>query len=177
MQLVILTQVVGVLCTTQCALLEKPAVTQSKPMTHLYSHPFDLVWDQTLAAITDYPLRSTDKDAGRIQTELITGPYNEVFMSLPEPLPLPERYRFTVRISMARLETEDKQPLTRVRVLKNLEQYFNFYVGWRSTPSDDIEEKALLYRIEHLCAMSEYLPTPAKNQVDELPPMPTSSLP
>jgi hypothetical protein len=55
------------------------------------------------------------------------------------------------------LETEDSRPLVRVRLIKDLEQFHDFYTGWLAFPSDGLEERLLLYRIEHILKMENQM--------------------
>ena len=47
--------------------------------------------------------------------------------------------------------------LTRIRVVKQLERFQDFYTGWVPYPSDGLEEKVILYRMEHLLLMEKTL--------------------
>ncbi len=128
--------------------------------TRLYNGNFDEVWTSALKALNDYPLKLSNKDAGKIQSEIVNGPYNDLMFTHPETLELPERFRYSVRLNFAKLTSDDRQPLTRVRVIKELEKFNDFYTGWTSLPSDGIEERVLLYRIEHILQMEKTLAKP-----------------
>lgn len=47
--------------------------------------------------------------------------------------------------------------MVRIRVIKELEQFQDFYTGWTPFPSDGMEEKLLLYRVEHILKMEKHL--------------------
>lgn len=125
--------------------------------TRLYVGAYDEVWLAALKALSEYPLKVSNKDAGRIQTEVVNGPYNELLMTYPEPLELPERYRYSLEMSFAKLVADDSKPLTRVRIRKSLERFHDFYTGWLGYPADGLEEKVLLYRMEHILQMERKL--------------------
>jgi uncharacterized membrane protein YgcG len=125
--------------------------------TRLYIGKYDDVWLATLKALNDYPLKLSNKDSGKIQSEVVNGPYNDLLFQYPEPIELPERFRYSLKLAFAKLVTEDDQPLTRVRIIKDLERFQDFYTGWLPYPSDGLEEKILLYRIEHILRMQEAL--------------------
>ncbi|NBX76246.1 MAG: hypothetical protein EBQ92_06800 [Proteobacteria bacterium] len=126
--------------------------------TRLYEGSYDDVWLAALKSLNDYPLRVSNKDSGRIITETVNGPYNELVLTYPGPLEQPERFRYSLKFSFARLVSEQtNKPLVRVRVIKELEQFQDFYTGWLSYPSDGIEEKILLYRIEQVLGMEKAL--------------------
>lgn len=125
--------------------------------TRLYSGNYDEVWLAALKALNEYPLKLSNKDSGRIQSEVINGPYNEVLLNYPDPIELPERFRYSLDFNFAKLVADDKQPLVRIRVRKLLEKFHDFYTGWLAYPSDGLEERVLLYRIEHILRMEKLL--------------------
>ncbi len=128
--------------------------------TRLYNGNFDEVWTASLKALNDYPLKLSNKDSGKIQSEIVNGPYNDLVFTHPESLELPERFRYSIRLNFAKLTANERQPLTRVRVIKELEKFNDFYTGWTGLPSDGIEERVLLYRIEHILQMEKILAKP-----------------
>jgi hypothetical protein len=127
--------------------------------TRLYMGTYDDVWLSALKSLSDYPLKLSNKDTGRIVTEVVNGPYNELVFSYPEPLELPEKYRYSVELNFAKIEGKKGQSSVRIRAKKNLEKFHDFYTGWLAYPSDGIEEKVLLYRIEHLLNIEKHLAT------------------
>jgi hypothetical protein len=130
--------------------------------TRLYVGSFDDIWLAALKALSDYPLKMSNKDSGKIQSEVVNGPYNELLFAYPDPMELPERFRYSVRLNFGRLVSEDNQALVRIRVIKDLERFHDFYTGWISYPSDGLEERILLYRIEHILRMEHLLSQPAE---------------
>ena len=125
--------------------------------SRLFVGSYDDVWLAALKALNEYPLKLSNKDTGRIQSEIVNGPYNDLVMSYPGPLELPERYRFSVDFSFAKLVSDDKRPLVRIRLRKSLERFQDFYTGWLAYSSDGLEERVLLYRIEHILRMEKKL--------------------
>lgn len=125
--------------------------------TRLYMGSYDEVWLASLKAVNEYPLKISNKDTGRIQSETVNGPYNDLLFNYPDPLELPERFRYSMDFNFAKLVSDDGRPLTRIRVRKALEKFHDFYTGWLSYPSDGLEERVLLYRIEHILQMEKRL--------------------
>ncbi len=121
--------------------------------TRLYLGTYDEVWTATLKALNDYPLKISNKDSGRIQSEVVNGPYNDLLFQYPEAIEIPERFRYTLKFNFAKLSSDDQQPLVRVRLIKELERFHDFYTGWLPYPADGMEEKIILYRIEHILRM------------------------
>ena len=125
--------------------------------TRIYEGSFDELWLVSLKALNDYPLKISNKDAGKIQSEVVNGPYNDLVFTFPDPIELPERFRYAMKLNFAKLASEENIPLIRVRIIKELEQFHDFYTGWVSYPSDGLEERVLLYRIEHILEMEKRL--------------------
>jgi hypothetical protein len=131
---------------------------RSEPFhTRLYAGTYDEVWLATLKALNEYPLKISNKDTGKIQSETVNGPYNDLLFSPVEPIDLPERFRYSMKFNFAKLTTDDDRPLTRVRIIKALERFQDFYTGWTASGSDGLEEQILLYRIEHILQMDQML--------------------
>ena len=125
--------------------------------TRIYQGAYDDVWTATLRALNDYPLKLSNKDSGKIESEVVNGPYNDLLFTYPESIELPERYRYTLKLGFARFADENNHPLVRVRVIKDLECFHDFYTGWLPYQSDGLEEKILLYRIEVILRMQKAL--------------------
>jgi hypothetical protein len=144
-------------CATQ------PAVDPFR--TRLYEGTYDDVWLAALKSLNDYPLRVSNKDSGRITTETVNGPYNELVLSYPSGIEQPERFRYSLKLNFAKLVSEKtNKSLVRIRIIKELEQFQDFYTGWLSYPSDGIEEKVLLYRIEQVLSMEKALARHIQNR-------------
>ena len=146
---------VGLLLSSGCASQQKTDLFY----TRVYEGTYDDVWLAALKSVNDYPLKISNKDSGKIVSELVNGPYNDLFLTPPESIDLPEKYRYSLKFTFAKLQTDEEKsrPLVRVRLEKNLEQFHDFYTGWLPFPSDGLEERLLLYRIEHVLKMENQL--------------------
>jgi hypothetical protein len=125
--------------------------------TRLFRGDYDEVWLASLKALGDYPLKLSNKDTGKIVTENVNGPYNELLFTHPDMQPLPERYHYSIQMNFAKLPPQAGGAVTRVRVQKNLEKFQDFYTGWVNSFSDGLEEQLLLYRIQHILQMDQRL--------------------
>lgn len=131
---------------------------RSEPFhTRLFEGTYDEVWLAALKALNDYPLKVSNKDTGKIQSEVVNGPYNDLLFNYPDAIELPERFRYSLRFNFAKLVSDDRKPMVRIRVIKELEQFHDFYTGWVSYPPDGLEEKLLLYRVQHILQMEKHL--------------------
>ena len=130
--------------------------------TRLIAGSYDEVWDAALKSVRDYPLKFTNKDSGKVQTEVVNGPYNELVFTYPEPLELPERFRFSMKLQLAKVSKPEEADVVRVRITKELEKFNDFYTGWTAFPPDGIEEQVLLYRLGQLFEMQRALASSSK---------------
>lgn len=135
----ILTVVVTVGCSAQ-----RP---KEPYYTRLYEGTYDDLWGASIAAMRDYPLRFSNKDTGKIQTEIVNGPYNDLVFTYPDPIETPDRFRFSVKAQVAKVGSSKKGDIIRVRLSKDLERHVDFYTGWLPVSPDGIEERIILYRI------------------------------
>ena len=142
-----------VVCLGGCA--SKPAGDAF--YTRLYEGTYDEVWIATLKALNDYPLKVSNKDTGKIHSEVVNGPYNDLLFTYPDSIELPERFRYSMKFNFAKLVSDDRKPLVRIRIIKELEQFHDFYTGWVAYPPDGLEEKLLLYRVQHILQMEKKL--------------------
>ena len=140
-------------CLSACSTLERGEPYQ----TRIYRGDFDEVWTASLKALNDYPLKISNKDSGKIQSEVVNGPYNDLLFAYPESIELPERFRYSLKFNFAKLAAVGKESVVRVRIIKELERFHDFYTGWVPYPSDGLEEKLLLYRVEHILHMERLL--------------------
>lgn len=139
------------------ACASKRAAEDKAFRTRIYLGTYDEVWLAALKALADYPLKISNKDVGRIESEVINGPYNDLLFEHPDPVSLPERYRYSLRLNFAKLVSEDNRPLVRIRIIKNLERYQDFYRGWADHQPDGLEEKVVLYRVEQILRVDKLL--------------------
>jgi len=135
----------------------KPSAAGKPYHTRLFQGNYDSVWLAALKSMNDYPLKISNKDTGRIHSETVNGPYNDLLFAYPEKIELPERFRYSLSLNFAKLVAEGNEPITRVRVIKKLERFHDFYTGWLPYPSDGLEERLVLYRIEHILRMEKLL--------------------
>jgi len=125
--------------------------------TRIYIGTYDQVWLASLKALADYPLKISNKDVGKIESEVINGPYNDLLFEHPDPISLPERFRYSLRLNFAKLVSDDNRSLVRIRVIKSLEKFQDFYRGWKEAPPDGLEEKVILYRVEQILRVDKLL--------------------
>ena len=71
--------------------------------TRMYEGSYDEVWLATLKALNDYPLKVSNKDSGKIHSEVVNGPYNDLLFTYPDAIELPERFRYSLKFNFAKL--------------------------------------------------------------------------
>jgi hypothetical protein len=115
------------------------------PLSHVYNEDFDLVWRAAQIALQKYPIRVNNIDKGELETEWIAN--NEIW-SAPQDLKTSRtgtQYRLTIRTIKGRIQNESA---IKVTIQKFIEKKRDFFAEVEKPPSDGLEEKVLLYRIE-----------------------------
>jgi hypothetical protein len=114
------------------------------PREQIFYGSFDAVWRVTQIALQSYPMRVNNMDTGVIETEPIKGykvwtpPYN------PDMATGGLSYFLNVRVTKL---SNDSRDGVKVSIVKNIELARDFFSEVDHLPSDGLEEKTILYRI------------------------------
>jgi len=138
------------LATSGCALFEQKAGPKpiTGPQDRVFVGSFDDIWRATQLALqspTSYPLRVNNMDTGVIETETIKG---SLVWVAPHKQEVPGgglSYRIIVRVIKGNVA--DKEAF-KVTVQKTAQMQRDFFSEAETVPSDGLEEKVILYRIE-----------------------------
>ncbi len=114
-----------------------------EPETRVLSASIDKVWRATQLALAEYPIHVNNQEAGVIETEFIKAdqgfktPGQEVRGARSG-----KRYHLLVKVyNLA-------PGKTKVVIRKEVELQRDFFSGREKTPSDGLEELAVMYRLE-----------------------------
>jgi hypothetical protein len=114
-----------------------------------------------------YSIFSTNREAGTIVTDWTEDRSNRGLYDHPDTPPYLEQVRSKIRIKLSKgLITQSGKPATRVQVVKELQTYKNFVLDWQRVPTDQYEEKLILYRIGQRLRVSESLKRKARGSTD-----------
>jgi hypothetical protein len=131
-------------CANTKAYLKKPTTTDPS-YTKIYNFPYDQVWRAAQLSLR-YPLSINNMDAGKMETDYVRavegyqGP-------TPSTIPIKNGTRYKILVTMLKGKIADKDSV-RVTVIKKIEDQKDFFSEPSSVPTDGIEEKILLYRID-----------------------------
>lgn len=128
------------------------------PFDRRYAASFDSVWAATTQVLDIYAVVRIDRDAGLIETDWTEARFNKALYDHPEFRDILEsvKYRLKVKLSKGFIAQTGK-PATRVQIVKELSEGRNFLTEYERVPTDQIEEKILLYRIDQRIKISELL--------------------
>ena len=150
------------LCLTSCATRPK---SHSSPIDALYGEykaSYDSVWNATSKAVSKYKITFSNKDAGIIQTDFLTGiSKTEFYYSGGEKFQ--KEIKWKLQLKLIPTTTPQGTSLIKVRVSKEMYISPGFLEDWRPTQTDYLTEKALLYRIGRIITLDskiEKLTTP-----------------
>lgn len=118
------------------------------PFFKVFPATYDQVWDATVRVLDIYNIARANREAGLLQTEPADYRNNPDLFEDPDRNPKLEevRYRLKIKLSKAYIQ-ETQEPAVRVQVVKELSKYTNIFSDWERVPTDQLEEKVILYRI------------------------------
>lgn len=139
--------VVSTLLFSGCALFKEnkgPPPTFA-PREQIYHYNFDKVWRATQLALQAYPMKINNMDLGVLETDYVKG-YN-VWTPPHKPNARSGGMSYRLIVHVVKGKT-DGDSAVKVTLMKELELRRDFFSEPQQLPSDGLEEKSLLYRIE-----------------------------
>ncbi|MBS1985603.1 MAG: hypothetical protein JST16_15680 [Bdellovibrionales bacterium] len=128
------------------------------PFYQVYQGTYDSVWNATVRVLDIYSITVASRDAGLLQTEWSDFRYNRELYEVPDKIDHLEEVRYRLKIKLSKgIVSQTGQPAVRVQVTKELEEYKNFFTDWQRMPTDEMEEKVILYRIGHRIRITDAL--------------------
>jgi hypothetical protein len=151
---------------TGCAVFEEKAGPKPVlgPQEKIFYAEFDDVWRATQLALqspTSYPLRVNNMDTGILETELIKGSMTWTAPHVTEPPSGGLAYRLVVRVIKGNVGVRHAH---KVIVLKDGQMQRDFFSDPEPIPSDGLEEKVILYRIDRELQIDRALKRANKRQ-------------
>jgi len=151
---------------TGCALFEEKAGPKPVlgPQEKVFYAEFDDVWRATQLALqspTSYPLRVNNMDTGILETEMIKGSQTWTAPNATQPPSGGLAYRLVVRVIKGNVGNRHAH---KVIVLKDGQMQRDFFSDPEPTPSDGLEEKVILYRIDRELQIDRALKRANKRQ-------------
>lgn len=125
-------------------------------LTRTFIADFDTAWQAVLDALKSYPHDITNRESGFIQTRWVENTNERNWVESYGPGSANLKAQFRYRISLAKTRVEER-PAVRVAVQRFQLIQKDVLEGWKPKPSDEIEEKTLLYRIGHVIGLRQRL--------------------
>ena len=125
-----------------------PARPLDLPFTQVFEANFETVWSATTQVLDIYSIIRIDRDGGLIETDWSEFRNNRSLYEVPDSPQFLEsvKYRLKLRLSKG-MVAQSGEPAVRVQVLKEMSENRNFVMDWERIPTDQVEEKVILYRI------------------------------
>jgi hypothetical protein len=128
-----------------CALLEPSQPTSLGPAHKIIFGDYDEIWRAIQKALVNYPIQINNSDQGIIETDIIKG---EQIWHAPHIKQKEKRNpRYVIRVNVVKGTSKNKSS-SRVSVTKSISLEKDFFSGTERLPSDGLEERAIIYRIE-----------------------------
>lgn len=129
-----------------CALLEPtPHPETMAPQARIFTGQYDEVWRAIQKALVRYPIQLNNIDQGIIETEIIKG--DQIWQTPFKREAMKSNPKYILRVNVVKGRSKGKDSV-RVTVLKSISLEKDFFSGEARLPSDGLEEKSILYRIE-----------------------------
>jgi hypothetical protein len=141
-----------------CVSSKPPPRPLDLPFSKVYQATFDTVWAATTQILDIYSVVRIDREAGLIETDWSEYRHNRSLYDRPNQPDYLEnvKYRLKIRLSKG-MVAQTGEPAVRVQVVKELAENKNFFLDWQRIPTDQYEEKVLLYRIGQRIKIAEAL--------------------
>lgn len=118
------------------------------PFSEVYPGTFETVWNATVRVLDIYSITVASRESGVLQTELSNFRFNTDLYANPDQDNLLEEVRYRLKIKLSKgVIPQTGEPAVRVQIVKAVEQYRNIFTDWERVPSDELEERVILYRI------------------------------
>lgn len=141
-----------------CSSIDKKKRPLDLPFEKVFLGTYDTVWNATVRVLDIYSITVASRDAGLLQTEWADYRYNRELYDHPDRAEHLEEVRYRLKIKLSKgIVNQTGKPAVRVQISKELEEYKNFFTDWRQVPTDEFEEKVILYRIGHRLKIAEVL--------------------
>lgn len=130
-----------------CASLTSPPKTESAPpLEQVFEESYETMWRAVQFALKKYPMKVADIEAGVFETQDVRGDLAWRSPQVGEAKTGGQRYRISIKILKGK-NSEGKEA-TKVIILKRAEVQRDFFSDFEKLPSDGLEEKSIMYRIE-----------------------------
>ncbi len=153
------------LCLSSCATRPKPPSSPIDALYGEYKASYDSVWNAASKALSKYKIIFSNKDAGILNTDFMTGTSRtEFYYSGGEQFFKETKWKLQLKL----LSTTNKKGASLVKVRVAKEAYISpgFLEDWQPAESDYLTEKTILYRIGRIVYLDskvEKLTTPQHN--------------
>lgn len=116
------------------------------PQTQVFDGEYDKVWRAAQLALARYPIKVNNMDAGLLETDFIKRDKIWYPPYIKKNAGSGERHTITIRMVKGISETSNEA--VKVIVSKKIENLSDFFSSAQNQPSDGVEERMILYRID-----------------------------
>jgi hypothetical protein len=129
--------------TGGCATFDKS--NPAGPQEHVFNAPYEQVWRAVQLATAKYPRKIDDIESGLLETETMKADqgWEPPFLKSHKS----GGYRRHIQVRLIKGDFEGT-PAIKVVVTKSAEILHDFFTEAEAVPSDGLEEKVILYRVD-----------------------------
>lgn len=153
--------IISILLLSSCSLMELQEDKASRkrssimPPSRVFHHQFESVWKSALTVLK-YSITDQNQETGHIETDYVK-PSDGGWTRPDGGSSVSGGIRYKIAVSMVRVRSENGRMGVKVTVDKKLEKIKDFFSDPEALDSDQLEEKAILYRIERELVIEDAL--------------------
>lgn len=129
-----------------------PFEQSARPRQKVFSENYDDVWRAAQLAMSKYPIRTNDIDAGVLESDFIRGEQAWTPPHQKKPVLGGTKYKVVVNVLRGKM---DSRQANKVTVIKYGEHQKDFFSEPERLPTDGLEELSIIYRIERELAIQK----------------------
>lgn len=131
-----------------CASAKPPPRPIDLPHSRIFVTTFEDVWSATVQVLDIYSIVEASRESGLLRTETSSFANNAGLYEHPDKDDRLDQVRYYLTIKLSKgLVSQTGKNAVRVQVTKVYEKYGNLLTDWERIPSDEHEERVILYRI------------------------------
>lgn len=149
---------IGLLTLSSCASYEKfRQVTEELEIpSKVYRADFNQTWQAVIQVMRKFDIAQQNQEAGFIKTRFMDNTLEKNFTDSFGTSDAVKAAKFKLIVNVVKGYRSSRE-VTKVTIYKRQLVEQDFLQGWKEIPTDGIQEKTLLYRIERLIAIDNKL--------------------
>jgi hypothetical protein len=144
----LLTLALTLLSLGGCASAKAPPRPLDYPYTRIFQANYEEVWNATVAVLDLYSIVEASRESGVLKTDWSDFRNNRSLYDQPDQDERLDQVRYRISIKLSKgMVSQSGRPAVRLQVVKELSRFGNLVTDWQRIPTDENEERVILYRV------------------------------